>query len=197
MEILPLVHPETGELTGAHLPRAHALATRAWCRSTNVFVFNARGEILCHRRSAAKDRLPGVWSTHLGGHVGAGETYESNAAKELEEEAGLRVPPGGLLPWRTTRLDRARLWVREFVTITERAVAELTPQPGEVDEFAWLALGEVLRRSNREPAKWIAGTHDFTVEYQCMRAALAVGDAVGALRLPRGLGAWGGRLSLA
>ncbi len=191
MENLEVVHHETGEPTGVALPRAEAIAAGAWCRSTNVYVMNPRGEILCHRRAAEKERLPGVWSTHLGGHVAAGETYESNALKELEEEAGVAVAVWQLLPWRTTRIIGARLWTREFVALLDRPDTDFVPQPGEVDAFEWLSLKEILKRSNREPQKWCAGTHDFLVEYQCMRAALAVGHAFGALETLHGLGSWG------
>lgn len=173
------------------MPRAQAIAAGAWCRSTNVFILNSRGEILCHQRSVGKERLPGVWSTHLGGHVAEGETYETNALKELHEEAGIAAQPDHLLPWRTTKIDGARLWVREFVTFLDRAASTLVPQPGEVESFEWLSLGQILKRADREPHKWCIGTHDFEVEYQCMRSALSVGHALGALTVPHGLGAWG------
>ena len=190
MEKLSLVHPETGEPTGKALDRAEAIAARAWCRSTNVFVFNSRGEILCHQRSSAKERMPGVWSTHLGGHVGEGETYESNALKELHEEAGIAALPGQLLPWRTTRIDAPRLWAREFVTLVDRDDVALVPQPGEVDAFSWMSFREIMKESKKEPAKWCVGTHDFKVEYQCMRSALSVASALGAMALPQGMRVW-------
>lgn len=184
-ELLSVVHPETGELTGEHLPRAEALKRGAWCRSTNVFVLNASGDLLCHKRSRAKERYPGAWSTHLGGHVSKGETFETNAVKELGEEAGIDVNKKRLFAWRTTRKDDSRLWIREFVTICDSDVDDLVPQPGEVDEFRWMSPKEILRRSARAPrGKWLAGTHDFRTEYQCMLAALNVARSMGAVRLP-------------
>lgn len=196
MEMLHVVHPETGEPVGEAMSRADVLACGAWCRSTNVFVLNPQGEVLCHKRSAEKERLPGVWTTHLGGHVGVGETYETNAEKELFEEAGLSPKLGGIVAWRTTRLDRARLWMREFVTVADRDTA-LVPQPGEVDEFRWLSPEDVLRASAADPVGWCAGTHDFAVEYQCMRAALAAAGSAGMLRVPEGLSVWLPRPTLA
>ena len=166
MEELEIVHPETGVSLGSSLPRAEAIATGAWCRSTNVFVLNSKGEVLCHQRSLEKERMPGVWSTHLGGHVGKGETYETNALKEVEEEAGLSVKEEHIFSWRTTRIDSARLWVREFVTISDRAAHEFVPQPGEVQCFEWLSVDEILARAKAEPHMWCAGTHDFKTEYQ-------------------------------
>ncbi|HTM68550.1 MAG TPA: NUDIX domain-containing protein [Candidatus Binatia bacterium] len=190
MEMLHIVHPETGEPVGRPMPRAEAIASGAWCRSTNVFVFNSQGHVLCHRRSPSKERLPGAWMTHLGGHVGAGETYETNARKELREEAGLFVGVAQLLPWRTTRIEHARLWAREFVTLADVGEDDLVPQPGEVEEFRWMTLDGVLRAADAAPEAWCAGTHDFRTEYLCMRAALNVGDAAGVLPLPDALRVW-------
>ncbi len=190
MEELEIVHPETGAVLGSCLPRAQAIATGAWCRSTNVFVMNSKGEILCHQRSLGKERLPGVWSTHLGGHVGSGETYETNALKEVEEEAGLLVTAAQVFSWRTTRIDAARLWVREFVTICDRAVHEFVPQPGEVECFAWFTVDEVLARSKAEPHLWCAGTHDFKTEYQCLRSVIAAAHSAGMLQLATEMHTW-------
>ncbi len=189
-EMLQIVHAETGEPLGLTLPRAEAIATGAWCRSTNVYVLNPQGLVLCHKRSAAKERLPGVWSTHLGGHVAVGETYETNARKELAEESGMKRDASSLLPWRTTRIDHARLWAREFVTISESEAHEFIPQPGEVDEFRWFAPDEVLRRAEADPSGWCAGTHDFRTEYWCMRSVLASAGATGAIAVPGSLEIW-------
>lgn len=188
MEKLQIVDPKTGEPTGAHMLRAEAIASGAWCRSTNVFILNAKGEVLCHRRSPLKERHPGAWSTHLGGHVTEGESFLMNAVKELEEESGIRLAPEALLPWRTTRLERARLWVREFVAVVDPARITLVPQPGEVEEFRWLSPAEIVRLA--KSGAWLAGTHDFRTEYFCLRAVLTAAHALGAIRIPPRLRAW-------
>lgn len=189
-ERLDIVSEETGHLLGHALPRHEAIAQQAWCRSTNVFVVNSKGQVLCHQRSLGKERYPGVWSTHLGGHVGSGETYETNAAKEVEEEAGIRAHPSRLIHWRTTRINRARLWVREFVLLHDAPVDSLIPQPGEVEKFAWYSPEEIMRLAKEQPDLWLAGTHDFQTEYYCMRAALNAVHSTGAVNVPHDLHAW-------
>jgi isopentenyldiphosphate isomerase len=195
MELLHTVRPETGEPVGAPVTRAEALAGGAWCRSTSVFVINPRGEVLCHKRSEEKERLPGVWSTHLGGHVAVGETYETNAAKELHEESGIAAAPSGLIGWRTTRLESARLWVREFVTLVDAPAESLVPQPGEVDGFRWMSPEEIALAAKADAERWCVGTHDFAVEYQCMLAVLNAAGALGAIATPEPLRVWGSRPS--
>lgn len=189
MEMLPVVCERTNVELGT-LPRAEALAQRAWCRSTNVFILNSRGDILCHQRSLQKERLPGGWVTHVGGHVGIGETYDSNALKELQEEAGIRVSPDRLIKWRTTKKEDARLWIAEYVLLHDAPVSALIPQPGEVERFEWKSLAEVVRHATEYPSLWYAGTHDIETEYECMRAALVAASHLGAHNLPEPLHAW-------
>ncbi len=190
MEYLDIVCPYTGRLLGEQLPRQEAIAKKAWCRSTNVYVLNSRGEILCHQRSLKKERLPGGWSTHLGGHVSAGEDFETNAQKELHEEAGILVAPTSLIPWRTSRLPDARLWVRDFVTLYDGPAQSLRPQPGEVECFSWMGVADILARSKKEPGTWFAGTHDLATDYACLRAVLAAAQSTGALTSKQNLHVW-------
>lgn len=196
MELLEIVSEQTGEPTGLCLPRHEAIAQLAWCRSTNVFVMNSRGETLCHQRSSNKERLPGVWFTHLGGHVGKGETYETNALKELEEEAGIKAEAKFLIPWRTvpvkgtSRVQNTRLWMRDFVFLTDEPASAFVPQPGEVDRFAWKSFEEIIENEQKYPYLWYAGIGDFHTEYHCMRSALHTAHALGVLSLPRDLQRW-------
>lgn len=189
MEHLEIFCEQTNEATGEVLPRAEAIAKRAWCRSTNVFIVNHQGQVLCHRRTMNKERMPGWWMTHVGGHVGVGETYESNAQKELQEEAGVYVEADQLISWRTTKLEKARLWVREFVVVIDRPAEAFTPQVGEVEQFAWYAPEDILRLS-KEEGKWAAGTHDFLTEYHCLRAVIAAVQARGIVQLPEASHVW-------
>ena len=180
MEALAIVHPVTNQPIGT-LPRAQAIREGAWCRSTNIYVINSKGEILCHQRSLQKERFPGIWMTHLGGHVGSDETYDSNALKELAEESGISVEPSQLIPWRTSKKEDARLWIRDYVVMVDKEIHQLIPQPGEVERFAWMSVADILKDSQNRPDMWKAGTHDFLVEYHCLRTALAVACSRGAV----------------
>lgn len=190
MEHLEIVNEFTGESLGITLPRHQAIQEQAWCKSTNIYVLNNAGEVLCHRRSLSKERWPGYWMTHVGGHVGAGETYESNALKELEEEAGIKANPSELIHWRTTRIPRARLWTKEFVILADRTLEELVPQPGEVEEFAW-KHPETIITEFVDKVGWCAGTLDFWTEYHCLRAALTVAhNQMEVKTAPQEFGTW-------
>lgn len=189
MELVPIVNEHSNEPTGACLSRAEALATGSWCRSTNVFVLNAKGEVLCHQRSLQKERLPGAWMTHVGGHVAVGETYDGNARKELAEETGITGDPP-LIAWRTTRIANAKFWVREYVTVCDLPVERFVPQPGEVERFAWLAPEDIARRAAAADGTWCAGTHDFLTDYACMRAAITAASTTGAALAAEHMHVW-------
>ena len=190
MEVLPIVHELSGERTGECLPRHELLARAEWCQTTNVFVMDSEGRVLCHQRSLQKERLPGVWMTHLGGHVSADETYLENAQKELHEEAGITCETSELINWRTTKIPSARVWVGEYVVLKDIPLETLVPQPGEVEKFAWMTIDEILKDEAEHPENWCAGTHDFFVEYHCLRASLTTAKALGAINPPQPIHAW-------
>lgn len=176
-ELLQVVDAETGEPTGDLLPRSKVIGEKLWCRSTNIFVLNSKGDILCHQRSLNKERYPGAWMTHFGGHVTEGESFKINALKELEEEIGLHVNTFQLIPWRTSKKDVSHLWVRDFITIYDGPIENLTLQTSEIQQVQWASPDEIMRSLEKEEymdgeRTWLAGTHDFYADYQCMRAVL-------------------------
>jgi isopentenyldiphosphate isomerase len=189
-EQLEIVCEQTGTPLGYSLPRHEAIAQGAWCQSTNVYVVNSAGQILCHQRSLQKERLPGGWSTHLGGHVGAGEYFLSNAQKELEEEAGVALAEHAFLPWRTSKLTRARLWVMDVVVHHDAPLDAFTPQPGEVETFAWMHPQEIMSAYAQAPETWFAGTHHFPEDYACIRAVLAAAHHKGMIRPTHDIRRW-------
>lgn len=51
---------------------------------------NSKGQFYCHLRHRNKAWCPHHWTLAFGGAVGYTETYDINAYKELEEEAGVK-----------------------------------------------------------------------------------------------------------
>lgn len=67
--------------------RARGAAARH--RACYVAVITSGGELVVHRRADWKDVFPGYWDVCFGGVLGAGETWEAAAHRELQEEAGV------------------------------------------------------------------------------------------------------------
>lgn len=61
-------------------------------RAAHIFLFNPRGELLVQLRSEWKDEYPLCYTSSASGHLGAGESYDEAAPRELEEEIGVRAP---------------------------------------------------------------------------------------------------------
>lgn len=58
-------------------------------RAVYIAVQNSDGKLFVHQRSFDKDVRPGAWDIAVGGVVGAGESYDVAAVRELEEEIGV------------------------------------------------------------------------------------------------------------
>lgn len=75
------------------VPRSEMQAKNLRARGSAVFVFNSKGEIFVHQRTFQKDFCPGYYDLRVGGVVTSGETYHSNALRELKEELGVSDVP--------------------------------------------------------------------------------------------------------
>ncbi len=80
---------ERDEVIGS-APRSRMRRERLIHRTTYVFVFSSRGELLVQERTRTKDIYPGWYDLAAGGVLVVGETYEVSAYREAEEELGLR-----------------------------------------------------------------------------------------------------------
>ena len=85
-------------------------------RAVHIFVFNKSGELFLQKRSRLKDVHPGRWDSSASGHLNAGQEYDETAARELEEELGVKtevefiidVPASQKTGYEFVRLYRAK-----------------------------------------------------------------------------------------
>mgnify|MGYP000916684160 CR=1 FL=1 len=122
---------------------AHGLPHRASC----VFVFY-KGKLLVQRRSLEKN---GDLDPSASGHVGAGESYEAAAERELFEELGIRALPIYISkewaeharPGKT----KYKHWYALFETeITDEQYADIKISSREVAELIPMTLEEAAER---------------------------------------------------
>src|SRR5437762_3591123 len=67
-------------------------------RCTYVLVFNSRGELFVHLRTATKDVYPSHWDVAIGGVLAAGETFTKGVRREIMEELGIDAEAQELFP---------------------------------------------------------------------------------------------------
>lgn len=60
-------------------------------RETHVWLYTPQGEVIFQLRSDTVDIYPNLLDASVGGHVEIGETFESTAVLEMQEEAGLTI----------------------------------------------------------------------------------------------------------
>lgn len=124
------------------LPRSEVHARRLLHRAVSIFVFNSRGELLVHQRSATKDEYPLKYTSSASGHVTAGETYDETAPRELHEELGLAAPLTFL-----HKFPAAPETANEHTALYEARTDEPpVPDPGEIRGIAWWPLGDLAAR---------------------------------------------------
>jgi len=185
-ELLQIVDENTGDLVGKQVTRKELIENKYWCRTTNIFIMNSKGEILCHQRSLNKERYPGWWMTHFGGHVSGEETYDENAIKEVEEELGLNLNKEELLPWRKSKIEESHCWAMDYVAIYDEDISNLKLQESEIGQVKWFSPEEIFAdlkkmeeaneavdiEDSNPKRNWKAGIHGFEIDYNCIRAVL-------------------------
>lgn len=86
-EILDIINMDDQVIGQA--TREDVYANRHIHRIIHVIVRDSSGRQLLQLRSAGSKYLPLYWSTAVGGHIHAGESYEDAARREMEEEIGI------------------------------------------------------------------------------------------------------------
>ena len=127
--------------------RREMRARRLPHRSTYVLVFNRRGELFVHLRTADKDVFPAHWDVAIGGILAAGEAFDDGARREAHEELGVAVEVEPLFP---LRYEDAHTVLHG---VAYRAVHDgpFRLQPEEIVRGEFVALSALDERIAREP----------------------------------------------
>ncbi|KAL4504468.1 hypothetical protein ABPG72_009914 [Tetrahymena utriculariae] len=110
-------------------------------QATYIILVNSQGQICTHLRHQDKLWCGGYWTTSFGGCVSEGEDYNTNAQKELSEEAG--VDHNNQLLGLDTFLystDTQKVWGKVFLMFYE---GEVKFQKEEIQEIKWRYANEV------------------------------------------------------
>jgi mutator protein MutT len=137
---------EAGRTIGV-APRGEMRRRRLPHRCTYVLVFNEKGEIFIHLRTATKDVYPAHWDVAIGGVLLAGETYEQGVRREVQEELGIEAAPVELFP---LRYEDARTVVYGMVYRLDHG-GPFRLQAEEIVRGEWVRLDEVWRRARALP----------------------------------------------
>jgi isopentenyldiphosphate isomerase len=99
---------EAGRPTGEVALKSEAHRLGLWHRCFHCWISGSDPEgdyLLVQRRAAGKDTWPGYLDVTAAGHLAAGEET-LDGLREVEEELGLRVDPGRLVPLGSRRVEQ-------------------------------------------------------------------------------------------
>ena len=89
MEMLQIVD-KYGNFTGEIMSREEAHDKNLLHNEVATFIINSKNQMLLEKRSITKRFNPGKWGL-CSGHVGAYESLEEAALREIKEEVGLDI----------------------------------------------------------------------------------------------------------
>ncbi|MDK1704413.1 isopentenyl-diphosphate Delta-isomerase [Serratia rubidaea] len=128
----------------------------------SCYVFNREGQLLITRRALSKTAWPGVWSNSFCGHPQPGESQSDAIMRRAAFELGLSIsPPELVVPrFQYCVTDASGVMENEFCPIyVAHSDAQPQPNPLEVMEYAWVAIGQVIDAISAVPqvfSPWMA-----------------------------------------
>jgi len=133
--------------------RQEAWASGSYYRLVQIILRDEKGNFLLQKRSPQKALYPNRWTNAASGHVDEGETYETSAPRELQEEVGISVPLkylGKILIQRKEGDKTFNQFNGVFIgTIPHDTQFDL--QADEVSEVRWSAPNELKERIAATP----------------------------------------------
>lgn len=85
-----------GKATGTSAMKSIIHSKGHFHNTAHIWFYTNNGMILLQQRAASKMICPLLWDVSVAGHIDAGETIESGAVREIQEEIGLTVPESDL-----------------------------------------------------------------------------------------------------
>lgn len=115
-------------------------------RAFSIFLFNDSGQVLLHKRAAAKPLWPGYWTNSCCSHPRKGETYRDAARRRLHEELGVSAELTFLYQFQYTADFDGRGSENELCAVFVGrlgASERVSPNPTEIADCRWISCHEL------------------------------------------------------
>ena len=132
---------ENGTVTGKTAVRGRTvLKNGEYHLVVHIWVLSSDGNFLIQRRSEKRKLMPGEWAA-TGGSAISGENSITAAARELQEELGIKAPKGALRLM--GRLKRRNSFLDVWFIKCDADISRLRLQRSEVAEVKWVTPDEL------------------------------------------------------
>ncbi|MBQ7345187.1 MAG: NUDIX domain-containing protein [Oscillospiraceae bacterium] len=108
----------------------------------HISIFNTQGQLLIQQRQTFKDDWSNMWDLSVGGSVTSGETSQTGAERELEEELGVIADLQDTVPAASIAFRGG--FDDHYILIRDLDLSELHLQYEEVQAAKWASKEEIL-----------------------------------------------------
>lgn len=131
---------ENGNKTGKIFERGTPFPEGYYHLGVDVWIVNAKNEILIQKRSPNKRNSPNVWAMTGGSNL-KGETSLQTIEREVKEELGITLNVQDLQLM--MRYKTGNVWLDEYFVRQEVDLKDIVMQPEEVCDVKWATYEEV------------------------------------------------------
>lgn len=127
---------------GKTMVRGENFEEGAYHMVVHICIFNSKGEMLIQQRQSFKEGWPNLWDITVGGSAVQGDSSQTAAERELQEELGISLNLQGIRPNMTINFDRGF----DDIYLMEKDIdlSELKLQYEEVQNAKWATKEEIL-----------------------------------------------------
>lgn len=131
-------------------------------RVSCVWITDSNGRHLLAQRALTKKHSPGKWGPAAAGTVEAGETYESNIVKEIEEELGISLSLEELRKGPKIKCERetSTYFSQWYFAIVDKGLNEFVFQEKEVMALRWFTKEEFREALAQRPEDFLQIIHE-------------------------------------
>ncbi|GMN04869.1 NUDIX domain-containing protein [Croceitalea sp. MTPC5] len=174
---------EDGSPTGNTALKSVAHANGLFHPTIHVWCYSLEGYLLLQQRGKYKETYPLKWDVSAAGHIGAGESPETGAVRECQEELGIAVTIASLEKITIYKKEKKhdngifdREYTHVFIYQLDRKV-KLTKQESEVEALEWVSIQDFESWILRKPEKFIPNSEkrfEFVIAEIQKRLATAI-----------------------
>lgn len=162
---------DKGKPTGTSALKSEAHKNGWWHNTIHLWLYTKNGEILLQQRSHKKAIYPLLWDVSAAGHIDAGESFETAAIRETQEELSLLLKPEelqqiGVFKHASSYANDSihdNEFHQVFIAELKVDINQLSPQEEEVEAIKLVSFDEFrsLLENSKSNNHFVASNKDY------------------------------------